>query len=114
MNLFGYLMLSSATLGDGIHRIARYQGVLTGKPWISVEDEASGVRIRVGIEHEDADIRAIHSEYVAGLLLQVMSWVSERAMRSFCPPSRLFPVPLPLRAVVPCRCQSMPTLPRGT
>jgi AraC-like DNA-binding protein len=80
VNLFGYLMLSSATLGDGIHRVARYQGVLTGKPWIVLEDEPSDVRIRVGIEHEDPDIHAIHAEYTAALLLQVMSWVSEQAI----------------------------------
>ena len=81
VNLFGYLMLSSATLGDGIHRVARYQRVLTGKPWIDVEDEPSGVRVRVGIEHEDPDTRAIHAEYVAALLLQVMSWVSEKSIQ---------------------------------
>lgn len=80
VNVFGYLMLSSATVGDGIHRVARYQGVLTGKPWIAIEDEPAGVRIQVGIEHEDPGIHAIHAEYVAGLLLQVMSWVSERAI----------------------------------
>jgi AraC-like DNA-binding protein len=80
VNLFGYFMLSSATLRDGLHRIGRYQGVLTEKPWIAIEDEPSGARIQVGIEHEDPEIRSIHAEYVAALLLQVMSWVSERAI----------------------------------
>ena len=33
VDLFGYLMLSSATLGDGVRRVARYQAVLTGRSW---------------------------------------------------------------------------------
>jgi AraC-like DNA-binding protein len=79
VNLFGYLMLSSATLGDGIQRVARYQDVLTGQPWLRlVEGEAPSTRICVGIVHADPDSRAIHAEYVAALLLQVMNWVSEQ------------------------------------
>jgi AraC-like DNA-binding protein len=78
VNLFGYLMMSSATLGDGIRRVARYQGVLTGKPWLSLEDQPSGVRLQVGLANVDPDIHAIHAEYVAGLVLQVTSWVSEQ------------------------------------
>jgi AraC-like DNA-binding protein len=77
VNLFGYLMLSSATLGDGIRRVARYQSVLTGKPWLSIEEHASVVQIRVGVTHEDPDIEAIHAEYVAALVLQAMGWVCE-------------------------------------
>lgn len=78
VNLFGYLMLSSATLGEGLHRVGRYQAVLTGKPWLEVVDEPSRTRLRVGIVNDDSDTRAIHAEYVAALLLQVMDWVSER------------------------------------
>ncbi len=77
VNLFGYMMLSSATLGQGIHRVARYQQVLTGDPWIAVEESGEEVAIRVGIERGDAEFRAIHSEYVAPLLLKLLSWVSE-------------------------------------
>jgi AraC-like DNA-binding protein len=80
VNLFGYLMLSSATLGDGVRRVARYQGVLTGQPWLRFEEDPAQTRLRVGIEHTDPDTRAIHAEYVAALILQVMSWVSEQSI----------------------------------
>ena len=77
VNLFGYLMLSSATLGDGLKRVARFQRVLTEQPWMAIDDTGAFVRIRVGIEHGDAELRAIHAEYVSPLVLQVLSWVSE-------------------------------------
>jgi AraC-like DNA-binding protein len=77
VNLFGYLMLSSTTLGDGLRRIARYQRVLTGVPWIAIDDSGAGVRVRVGVERGDPEFRAIHAEYVAALVLQVLGWVSE-------------------------------------
>jgi AraC-like DNA-binding protein len=77
VNLFGYLMLSSATLGDGLERVARFQRVLTEQPWMTLDDSGACVRIRVGIEHGDAELRAIHAEYVSPLVLQVLSWVSE-------------------------------------
>lgn len=77
VNLFGYLMLSSTTLGDGLRRVARYQRVLAAVPWIAIDDSGAGVRVRVGIEHGDPEFRAIHAEYVAALVLQVLGWVSE-------------------------------------
>ncbi len=77
VNLFGYLMLSSTTLGDGLRRVARFQRVLTDQPWLGIDDSDARVRIRVGIEDGDEELRAIHAEYVAPLVLQMMSWVSE-------------------------------------
>lgn len=77
VNLFGYLMLSSATLGVGIARVVRYQRVLADAPWVEVGEETDTVRLRVGAMHGGVDFRAIHAEYVAALMLQVLGWVSE-------------------------------------
>jgi hypothetical protein len=57
VNLFGYLMLSSATRGDGLKRVARFQRVLTEQPWMAIDDLGAFVRIRVGIAHGDAELR---------------------------------------------------------
>jgi AraC-like DNA-binding protein len=77
VNLFGYLMLSSATLGAGIRRVARYQRVLAGVPWIELDEESDPVRLRVGAATGSDDFRAIHAEYVAALVPRIMGWVSE-------------------------------------
>ena len=76
VNLFGYLMLSSATIGAGIKRVARYQQVLTEVPWIEV-DESDPTRLRVGSQVGGNEFRAIHAEYVAALILRIMDWASE-------------------------------------
>jgi AraC-like DNA-binding protein len=81
VNVFGYLMLSSATIGAGITRVARYQRAVTEVPWIEVDDDANPTRIRVGSSLGSEDFRAIHAEYVAVLVLHVMSWVSELEVR---------------------------------
>ncbi len=77
VNLFGYLMLSSVTLREGLERVARFQRVLTGFPWLRLDDAGDPLRMRVGMENRDPEVRAIHAEYVAPLTLQMMSWVSE-------------------------------------
>jgi len=81
VNIFGYLMLSSATVGSGLRRVARYQPVLAGVPWIAVDDSGAAMRARVGIEYGEPESRAIHAEYVAALVLHFMSWVSETEIR---------------------------------
>jgi AraC-like DNA-binding protein len=77
VNLFGYLMLSSATIGEGLGRVARFQGVLTDVSWIATQDVGSCMRVRVGLLRAGAETRAIHAEYVAALVPQMLSWVSE-------------------------------------
>ena len=77
VNLFGYLMLSSATLGVGMKRVARYQQVITGVPWIELDEESDPIRLRVGAATGSDAFRAIHAEYVAALIPRLMSWVSE-------------------------------------
>ena len=77
VNLFGYLLLSSATLGVGIARVSRYQQVLTGAPWIEWDEESDPARLRIGAAAGCDEFQSIHAEYVAALVPRMMSWVSE-------------------------------------
>ena len=77
VNLLGYLLLSSATLGEGLRRVERYQRVLTREPWIALRESAGCLRVRVGAERGDPVFRAIHAEYVAALVIHLLEWVSE-------------------------------------
>jgi AraC-like DNA-binding protein len=81
VNIVGYLLLSSATLEEGLRRVAHYQRALTGAEWIAIEDGERWVEIRVGMAHGDEDVRAIHAEYVAPLVLRLMSWVTGSEVR---------------------------------
>jgi AraC-like DNA-binding protein len=80
VNLFGYLMLSSASLGAGIARVARYQRVLSDVPWMEMLEEGDPTRIRVGALMGGAEFQALHSEYLAAFIPRVMSWISEVAI----------------------------------
>jgi AraC-like DNA-binding protein len=77
VNLLGYLLLSSATLGAGLRRVDRYQRVLTNEPWVAVLDSGSSVRLRVGAARGDPAFRQVHAEYTAALILHLLGWVSE-------------------------------------
>ena len=77
VNLFGYLMMSSATLGVGIRRVARYQQILTGAPWLEVVEDSDPTRLKVGVATGSNDFRAMHAEYVAALVTRFMGWVSD-------------------------------------
>src|SRR5215470_8466631 len=43
VNIFGYLALSSSTLGEGLTRVARYQRVVSSRGFLSLEDGRDGV-----------------------------------------------------------------------
>lgn len=77
VNLFGYLLMSSATLGAGIRRVARYQQVLTGSPWLEADEDTASTRFRIGAAARSDDVRAMHAEYVAALIPRMMGWVSD-------------------------------------
>lgn len=77
VNLFGYLLMSSATLGDGVRRVARYQQVLAGVPWLETDEETASTRLRIGAAARGDDVRAMHAEYVAALIPRMMGWVSD-------------------------------------
>jgi len=82
VNLFGYLMLSSETLGAGIERVIRYQTILTGKPFVRIRRTQRDVRIAIGAPFRDPEARAVDAEYKAALILQVLGWASETEVRA--------------------------------
>jgi AraC-like DNA-binding protein len=77
VNLFGYMVLSSATLGEGMERVARFQGVLMGEPMLGLDASGDPVRIQVGLQDGSPETCAVHAEYLALLVLSVARWVSE-------------------------------------
>ena len=81
VNLFGYLLLSSETLGDGVERVSRYQRILVGKPFISTHRTAREARVRVGSPFRDPEARAVETEYRAAGVLQLLGWASETEVR---------------------------------
>jgi AraC-like DNA-binding protein len=81
VNLFGYLLLSSETLGAGIERVARYQRILVGQPFVSIRRTEHEVRLGVGPPFRDPEARAVHAEYGATSALQLLGWVSETEVR---------------------------------
>lgn len=76
VNILGYLMLSSATVGEGLERAIRYHRVITGENWIEIEKRANSMLIRLIPGNLPEEARALHTEYVALLLLNLLSWVS--------------------------------------
>jgi len=81
VNLFGYLMLSSATLLDGIRRVVRFQCLLTDTPWVQLDDSSEEIRVIVDSKALDPAICEIHAEYMLAIILAVTSWVSESDIR---------------------------------
>jgi AraC-like DNA-binding protein len=77
VNLYGYLVLSSATLAEGLERVARFQGVLMGAPILGLDASGDPVRVQVGMQGGDTEMRAVQAEYLALLVLSMASWVSE-------------------------------------
>ncbi len=78
VNVLGYLLLSSATLGEGLARIARYQGVISGAPWFALRDDGEFAVLELGLARGDEEFRGIHAEYIAMLVLASLNWVAER------------------------------------
>jgi AraC-like DNA-binding protein len=77
VNLFGYLVLSSATLGEGLERVVRFQRVLMGAPVLALDASEVPARLRIGMQDGDPETRAVCSEYVAPLVLGALRFVSE-------------------------------------
>jgi AraC-like DNA-binding protein len=81
VNLLGYLMLSSATILDGLNRVARYQLLLTNSSWLEIEESSNEVRVRVNSKSLDPAVREIHAEYMLAMILAMMRWVSGAEIR---------------------------------
>jgi AraC-like DNA-binding protein len=77
VNVAGYLLLSSATLGEGIARVARHQDVFMGAPLFTIREDAGYTHIETGFAHA-GELRAILAEYFALVSLAFLNWVAER------------------------------------
>jgi AraC-like DNA-binding protein len=77
VNVAGYLLLSSATLGEGLERVARYQSVVIGAPWFALREDAAYTHIEIGLAR-GGELRAIQAEYFALVALAFLNWVAER------------------------------------
>src|SRR5262245_8708397 len=80
VNVFGYLALSSSTLGEGLARIARYQALLAGRHWLRVTEEDGVARVGLAIEEPHGELQAIRAEYTSMLVLAFLAWVADRAV----------------------------------
>jgi AraC-like DNA-binding protein len=78
VNVFGYLALTSATLGEGLARVARYQRLVAGRSWLTLHDEAGVERVGLATEEPIGEQRAIRAEYTALLALAFLGWIADR------------------------------------
>src|SRR5215468_5744037 len=65
VNVFGYLALSSATLGEGLTRVARYQRLVSGRSFLEVHEDGAVTRVELAPEEPNAEARAVRGEYTA-------------------------------------------------
>ena len=76
VNILGYLLMSSSTVGEGLERAIHYHRVIAGENWIEVEKRPNSMSIRLISGNLPEDARALHTEYVALLLLKLLSWIA--------------------------------------
>lgn len=78
VNVLGYLVLSSATLGEGLTRVARYQRLVSGRTLLEVGEDDPVARIELTGEDPDPEGRAILAEYTAMLAVAFLGWVADQ------------------------------------
>ncbi len=78
VNIFGYLALTSANIGEGLERVARYQRLVAGRTWLNLRDEQGVEHIELATEEPIGDQRAIRAEYSVLLVLAFIRWVADR------------------------------------
>ncbi len=76
VNILGYLLMSSSTVGEGLERVVHYHRVITGENWIEVEKRPSSMLIRLISGNLPEEARALHTEYIALLLLKLLGWIT--------------------------------------
>jgi AraC-like DNA-binding protein len=76
VNILGYLLMSSATVGKGLERAIHYHRVITGENWIEIENRPNSMLIRLTSGSLPDEARAPHTEYFALLLLNLLSWAT--------------------------------------
>ena len=82
VNILGYLLMSSSTVGEGLERVIHYHRVITGENWIEVEKRPSSMLIRLISGQLPEEARALHTEYIALLLLKLLSWITGDDVRA--------------------------------
>ena len=82
VNILSYLLMSSSTVGEGVERAIHYHRVITGENWIEVEKRPSSMLIRLISDNLPEEARALHTEYVALLLLKLLSWITGDDVRA--------------------------------
>ena len=78
VNVFGYLALSSATLGEGLTRVARYQRLVSGRAFLEVHEDAGVTRVELAPEEPDPEARVVRGEYTAMLIAAFIGWVADQ------------------------------------
>ena len=76
VNILGYLLMSSSTVGEGLERAIHYHRVIAGGNWIEVERQPHSILIRLISGNLPEEARSLHTEYFALLLLKLISWIS--------------------------------------
>src|SRR5262245_1047011 len=78
VNVFGYLALSSGTLGEGLTRVARYQRLVSGRSFLEVHQDDAVTRVELAPEEPNAEARAVRGEYTAMLIAAFIGWVADQ------------------------------------
>ena len=76
VNILGYLLMSSSTVGEGLERAIHYHRVIASENWIEIDKRPGSMSIRLISGNLPEEARALHTEYIALLLLKLLSWVS--------------------------------------
>lgn len=78
VNVFGYLALSSSTLGEGLKRVARYQQLVSGRALLDLHEDGGVARVELAPDEPSNEARAVRAEYTALLILRFLGWVAEQ------------------------------------
>ena len=82
VNLMGYLLMSSATVREGMERATRFQRVVYDSEWIVMLDSGSHTLIRFDFGSEDPLELAAQTEYKAAFALKLLDWVTASDFRA--------------------------------
>ncbi len=82
VNIVGYLLMSSATLREGLERVVPYQKLVFGRDFIGLIDRGASALIRLEPRHADPLRESIQTEYKAMFLPKLLDWVSAADFRA--------------------------------
>lgn len=74
VNILGYLLMSSSTLGEGMERAIHYHRVIAGDDWFEIENRRDSILIRLNSGNFQDEALAQHTEYFTVLLLKLFGW----------------------------------------